>query len=143
MKRTLIALLVVTLIVAGTAFGAAYWLRCRACAPHKPDLRQALNLTPSQAAAVAELEAAYEKRLAEICAAHCAARAELAESLADRDKAAAACARMCAAQSESEQLTLDHLYRIRALLTPEQQVRHETLVRQQLTGACPMRLHRQ
>ena len=40
-------------------------------------------------------------------------------------------------------VALEHIFQVRALLTPEQQQRHIELVRQQLTGACPMRLHRQ
>ncbi len=142
MKRTFLTLLVVTLLVAGTAFGVAYWLRCRVCARPKPDLRQVLQLTDAQAAEVAKLEAAYEKRLAEICADHCAARTELAASLADPVKAAACCDRMCAAQSASEKLALEQVFKIQAILTPEQQTRHLALVQQQLTGVCPMRVHR-
>ena len=141
MKRTLLALLVITLIVAGSAFGIARWLRCRSCAPAKPDLVRELNLTAEQAAAVTKLDAEYEKRLADICAAHCAARADLAGALTDQAKAAECCARMCAAQADSEKAALEHVFQIRALLTPEQQQRHVELVRQQLTGACPMRMH--
>lgn len=142
MKRTILPLLVVTVVVAGAAFSLARWLRCQSCVAPKPDLRRALNLTEVQATQVARLEAEYEKRLAEICTAHCAARAELAGSLADPVKSAACCQRMCDAQTASEKAALDHLLKIRALLTPEQQQRHTALVQQQLTGACPMRLHR-
>ena len=140
MKRIFLALFVVTLLVAGTAFAAAYWLRCRSCAPSKVNLRRVLDLTDSQAVRVAELEAAYEKRLSEICARHCAARRELAESLADPVKAAACCQRMCAAQTEAEKLALEHVFAIRALLTPEQQARHLAWAQQQLAGPCPMRV---
>jgi len=141
MKRTLFALLIVTALVAGMAFGLAYWLRCRSCSTPRIDWVRELNLTGAQAAQFAALEAEYERRLAEICAAHCAARAELAEALADPAKAAAYCARMCAAQAASEKLALEHIYQIRAVLTPDQQPRHLALVQQQLSGACPMRLH--
>jgi Spy/CpxP family protein refolding chaperone len=141
MKRTILALLVVTALVAGTAFGVARWLRCRACAAPTTDIIRELGLTGSQAAAVAKLDAEFQKELGEICAAHCAARADLAKSLDDPAKAAACCQRMCAAQAASEKAALEHIFRIRALLTPEQQQRHIELVQRQLTGACPMRLH--
>jgi nickel and cobalt resistance protein CnrR len=142
MKRTIFALLIVTALVAATAFGVAYWLRCRSCAAPRVNLVRELNLTGAQAAQVTALEAEYERRLAEICAAHCAARAALAAALADRAQAAECCARMCAAQSASEKLALDHVFQVRAVLTPAQQQRHLALVQQQLSGACPMRLHR-
>jgi Spy/CpxP family protein refolding chaperone len=141
MKRTLISLLLVAILASGAAFGLAHWLRCKTCTAPPVNLRKALNLSESQQAEYAKLEAEYQKRLDAICAAHCAARAALADALDDRAKAAECCARMCAAQSESEKLTLDHLFKVRALLTPEQQKRHADLVRQQLAGACPMRLH--
>jgi Spy/CpxP family protein refolding chaperone len=140
MKRTILALLVVTLLVAGTAFGVACWLRCRSCAPASGNLTRELNLTDAQAAEVAKLDADYEKRLGEICATHCAARADLSKSLDDPAKAAACCQRMCAAQTQSEKLALEQVFKIQAILTPEQQARHLVVVRQQLTGACPMRV---
>lgn len=140
MKRTILALLIVTAFVAGTAFGVARWLRCRACATPAINWARELQLTEAQAAAFAKLQAEYQQRLAEICAAHCAARADLAAALADPLKARECCARMCAAQADSEKLALDHIYQVRALLTPEQQERHLALVRQQLAGPCPMRL---
>jgi Spy/CpxP family protein refolding chaperone len=142
MKRTLLALLIVTLIVAGSAFGVAYWLRCRSCATTKVDWVKELHLTGDQAAAFAKLETEFEKKLAACCADHCAARAALAESLTNAGKATESCRQMCAAQTASEQAALEHIFQVRALLTPEQQQRHIELVRQQLTGACPMRLHK-
>lgn len=141
MKRTLLALLIVTIVVAGAAFGIAYWFRCRSCATAKPNLVRELNLSADQAAKLAQLEAAYQKRLDDICAAHCAARSALAEALPDEAKAAEHCAQMCAAQADSEKAALEHIFQVRALLTPEQQPRHTELVRQQLAGACPMRMH--
>lgn len=142
MKRTIFALLIVTLIVAGSAFGVARWLRCRSCATPNTDITRELGLTGTQAAAVAKLDAEFQKKLSALCAAHCAARADLSQSLDDPGKAANCCQRMCDAQVGSEKAALEHIFRVRDLLTPEQQKRHITLVQRQLTGACPMRLHR-
>jgi Spy/CpxP family protein refolding chaperone len=140
MKRTLIALFVVTLLVAVTAFGVARWLRCRSCAAPNVSLADELKLTDVQAAEVARIEAEFQKKLADCCAAHCAARAALAESLADPSKAAQHCARMCAAQTESEKAALDQVLKVLALLTPEQQQCYTALVQKQLSGECTMRL---
>ncbi len=140
--KTTLALLIVTAAVATTAFGVARWLRSRPLALHDPAmLRRELKLTDAQAAEVTNLEADFQKRLADCCATHCAARATLAESLNDPTKAADCCARMCAAQNDSEKAALDHILRVRALLTPEQQQRYTALVQRQLSGPCTMRLH--
>ncbi len=147
MKRTILALLVVTLLVAGAAFGTAHWLRCRSCAAPAVNLHDTtwlareLKLTPAQATQLTQLEADYQKRLADCCATHCAARSDLAESLADPAKAADSCARMCDAQNDSEKASLNHILRVLALLTPEQQTRYIAIIQQQLTGSCPMRVH--
>lgn len=147
MKRTIIALFVVTLLVAGAAFGTARWLRCRSCAAPAVKLHDTawlareLKLTAAQSTQLTQLEADYQKRLADCCATHCAARADLAESLADPAKAADCSARMCDAQNDSEKASLNHILGVIAILTPEQQKRYIALVQQQLTGSCPMRLH--
>ncbi|MBM3858269.1 MAG: periplasmic heavy metal sensor [Verrucomicrobia bacterium] len=139
--KTTLALLIVTAIVATTAFGVARSLRSRPLELHDTAwLRHELKLTDAQTAEVAKLEADFQKSLADCCAAHCAARAELAGSLADATKAADCCARMCAAQNDSEKVALDHILRVRALLTPKQQKRYTALIQQQLTGPCTMRI---
>jgi len=150
MKTTLLAIAIAVLIATGFSFGTARWLAGRQHAQVATplanlDLKRELNLTDTQAAEVAKLTAAYQQQLNEICAAHCAARADLAEELSrsvpDAGKAGEFCQRMCAAQSASERLTLEHILQVRSLLTPEQQQRHAALINQQLTGACPMRVH--
>ncbi len=141
MKRTFIALLLVTFFVTGAAFGVARWLRCRGYAASvRPDLVRELHLSGTQAAEIAKLQTEYRKRLDEICVAHCAARSALAEALPDRDRAADCCAKMCAAQTDAEKAALEQIFKICALLTPDQQQRYLALVRQQLTGVCPMRM---
>jgi len=141
MKNTILALLVVTALVAATAFGVARWLRARPLELHDTVwLQHELNLTDAQAAEVAKLEVDFQKKLADCCTAHCAVRADLGESLADPTKAADCSRRMCAAQADSEKAALDHILRVRALLTPEQQQRYTALVQKQLNGPCTMRL---
>jgi Spy/CpxP family protein refolding chaperone len=105
-------------------------------------LTHELNLTDVQAAEVARIEADFQKKLADSCAAHCAARVALAESLTDPAKVAEHSARMCAAQTESEKAALDRILKVLALLTPEQQQRYTALVQKQLSGECTMRLHK-
>ncbi len=142
MKRTILALLVVTALVAMLAFGVARWLRARPLELHDTVwLQHELNLTDAQGAEVAKLEADFQKKLADCCTAHCTARTDLGESLSDPTKAADCCQRMCAAQADSEKAALDHILRVRTLLTLPQQQRYTTLVQKQLSGPCVIRLH--
>ena len=128
--------------MAAAAFGVARWLRARPLELHDTIwLQHELNLTDAQVAEVAKLEADFQKKLADCCTAHCAARADLAESFADPSKAAESCQRMCAAQADSEKASLDHILRVRALLTPAQQQRYTALIQKQLSGPCVMKAH--
>ena len=76
MKRTIVALFVVTVLVAGAAFGGARWLRCRSCGPASVNLhdvaalQRTLALTDAQAGELTKLEAEFQKRFAAICDAH-------------------------------------------------------------------------
>ncbi|MCX7885718.1 MAG: Spy/CpxP family protein refolding chaperone [Verrucomicrobiae bacterium] len=142
--KTIIALLVTAVVVAVISFGLTRSLRMRPLQLHETEwLRRQLKLTDDQTAEVRKLEADFLKRLAECCARHCAARAELADALNDPKKAAECCAQMCAAQAESERAALDHILQVRALLTVQQQERYTALVRRALSGPCTMRLHKQ
>jgi len=150
MKRTVLVLLFVTLFAAGAAFGVARWLRCQTCAAAAEArdagwLTRELKLSGEQAATVTALEADYRAALSAACARHCGARARLSDTLsaASVDQAAATgCVEeMCAAEAVSERVTLDHIMKVRAVLTPEQQARYAELIRGQLSGACPMRVH--
>ncbi len=152
MKRALPALLVVMLVTASISFGVAYWLRCRACAtPVGPAVHDAgwltreLSLTEAQAGQVRALETEFRAVLGKVCEQHCSARADLAAALTQPkvDSAAAqACVeRMCAAEADSERATLDHILKVRAVLSPEQQTRYSAAIQAQLQGTCPMRIH--
>jgi hypothetical protein len=139
--KNIYVLLVVTALVASAAFGIARWRRSRPLELRDvARLRRELKLSDAQAAEVAKLEAVFQKKLADYCTAHCAARAEFAGSLKDPTKAAEACQRMCAAQNDSEKAALDHMLRVFALLTPEQQQRYTAMIQKQFSGACTMRM---
>ncbi len=150
MKKTLIALAVLTLLVTAVSFGVARWsARCAIAEPavnlnDTAWLKHELNLTVAQSAEVGKLEKDFSARIENCCEKHCDARLtlsqELAKSPVDLARANACVDLMTAAQADSEHATLDHILRIRALLTPEQQQRYAKLVSQQVCSACPMGL---
>lgn len=153
MKKTLSALAILTLAVVALAFGVARWSVRRAVATEQPSinlndtgwLKRELRLTDAQAAKVEDLDKEFRTRIEGCCAKHCSARfalsGELAKPQVDLTKTAQCVDRMAAAQSESERATLDHILRVRALLTPDQQKRYAALVSEQVCTACPMGLH--
>jgi Spy/CpxP family protein refolding chaperone len=140
MSRTFLILLAIAALTAAVSFGLAR--RLRSTDGHH-DLRRELNLTPDQAAQYDKLVVAYRNKFNDCCAAHCEARAELAQALnqspVNTNATSACCDRMCAAQTKSEKATLDHILKVRALLTPDQQRRYAAILREQLTATCPMR----
>ena len=148
MKKTLIALAVLTLLVTAVSFGVARWsVHCAMAAPtvnlnDTAWLKHELNLTDAQTAEVGKLEKAYNTRIGNCCDKHCDARLtlskELEKSSVDLPKVNACVDQMTAAQADSEHATLDHILGIRALLTPEQQQRYAKLVSQQVCNACPI-----
>ena len=151
MKKTLLTLAVLTLLVMGISFGVARWsVRCTMSEPtvNLNDtmwLQRELKLTDAQSAEIAKLEKDFSARVESCCEKHCSARFALSEELAkpqvDLAKAGACVERMTAAQAESERATLDHILRVRAALTSEQQQRYAKLVSEQVCTACPMGLH--
>ena len=154
MKKTLSALAILTVVVIALAFGVARWSVRRAVATEQPSinlndtgwLKHELRLTDAQAAKVEDLDKEFRTRIEGCCAKHCNARFALSEELAkpqvDLAKTAQCVDRMAAAQSESERATLDHILRVRALFTPDQQKRYATLVSQQVCTAFPMGIHK-
>jgi len=153
MKKTLTALAILTLAVVGLAFGVARWSVRRAVAAEQPSinlndtgwLRRELKLTEAQTTKIEELDKDFRTRIEGCCAKHCSARFTLSEELAkpqvDLANTAKCVDRMAAAQAESERVTLDHILRVRAVLTPDQQKRYALLVSQQVCTACPMGMH--
>ena len=153
MKRTLTALAILTLLVTAISYGVAHWCACRSTAGElvvdlndAAWLKRALKLTDAQSANIEKLDKEFSARVEHCCETHCRARFTLSEELAKRQvdlaKAAACVDRMAAAQSESEHVTLDHILRVRAVLSPEQQQRYAALVSKQVCTACPLGLHR-
>ena len=152
MKRTLTALAILGLLVTALSYGVANWCVRRATASEPAvDLHDAawlkreLKLTDAQSVEIEKLEKEFSAKVEHCCETHCGARFTLSEELAkpqvDLAKAAACVDRMVAAESESERATLDHILRVRAVLSPEQQQRYAALVSKQVCTACPLGLH--
>ena len=153
MKRTLTALAIVTILVAGLSYGMANWCVRRVTATgtvvdlnDTPWLKRELKLTDAQSAEIEKLNKEFSTKIEHCCDEHCGARFALSEELVkpqvDLAKAAACVDRMAAAQFESERATLDHILKVRAVLSPEQQQRYGALVSKQVCTACPMGLHK-
>jgi Spy/CpxP family protein refolding chaperone len=83
-----------------------------------------LNLTPEQTRQVDALTSEFCRQAQTACDEHCAARCQLARSLfvqqADAAASRALVDRMCAAYAEREHATLEHLLKLRDVLTPAQ-----------------------
>lgn len=151
MKKTLIALIVLIVFVSSLSYGVASWCIHRSVSRGMADLndtpwlRHELNLTDAQSAAIDKLNQEFRAKVDHCCDVHCDARfalgAELAKPLLDLSRANACVDRMAAAQADSERATLDHILRVRALLTPDQQQRYAALVSQQICAAGPLGMH--
>jgi len=152
MKRTLTALATLALLVTALSFGVANWCVRRSAASETVVdlndtawLKRELKLTDAQGADIEKLDKEFRQKVEHCCETHCGARFTLSEELAkpqvDLAKAAACVDRMSAAQAESEHATLDHILRVRAVLSPEQQRQYAALVSKQVCTACPLGLH--
>jgi Spy/CpxP family protein refolding chaperone len=151
MKKTLIALAVLTLFVSSLSYGVASWCvhrfvsRGMADLNDTPWLKRELNLTDSQTAAIDKLDQEFRVKVDHCCDVHCDARfalgAELAKPQVDLTRANSCVDRMAAAQADSERATLAHILRVRALLTPAQQQQYAALVSQQICAAGPLGMH--
>lgn len=87
-------------------------------------LEQLLKLTPPQTEQFRALAKEFEAKAGGACDRHCAARCDLAKKLfrdnAPSDELTKCVEEMSAAYAEQERATLEHLVKLRALLTPEQ-----------------------
>lgn len=83
-----------------------------------------LGLSEAQATEVEHLNATYTERVREACDAHCAARCQLARALGDDsltpEQARVWIEDMCHSQKANELATLEHILKMRDVLTPEQ-----------------------
>ena len=151
MKKTLLALAILTVFVTGLSFGVANW-----CVRHSASepvidlndvawLKRELKLSDAQGPEIEKLDKAYREKVERCCGTHCGARFMLSEELArpqvDLAKVTACVDRMTAAESESERATLDHILQVRAVLTREQQQQYAALVSKQVCTACPLGMH--
>lgn len=147
MKNALIAIVVAAIVATGISFGAARWFTQRQQSTGTVNihdagwLRRELNLTDGQVAQVAKLAEDYRTAVNQCCMKHCDARlvlsVELAKPQVDLPAAQAAVGKMCAAANDVEQATLQHILRVREILTPQQQQRYAALINQQLCTAYP------
>ena len=138
MKKTLIALAVLTLVVTAVSFGVARWaVHCAMAAPtvNMNDtawLKRELNLSDTQARDVEKAEAEFRTQMDSFCAAHCSARMalgdELAKSKPDPDKCSSFIEKMNAMQADAERVTLAHILKVRALLNEQQAQRYSTMI---------------
>jgi hypothetical protein len=140
---------VIAVLVAGlTSYGVTRWtLGTRSESPldRMGDitfLTHELNLADAQAEQLTRLQAGLGAKLADCCRHHCAARARLGQALADETngpaQARAMVSEMSRAYEESETATLEHIERVRAMLSPKQRERFDALIGECVCGACTM-----
>jgi Heavy-metal resistance len=142
MKKTLIALAVLTLLVTTVSFGVARWsARCAMTAPtvnlnDAAWLKHELNLSDTQARDVEKAESEFRAQMNSFCAAHCSARMalgdELAKSKPDPAKCGNSIEKMNAVQADAERVTLAHILKVRALLNEQQAQRYSTMIHDQV-----------
>ena len=103
-------------------------------------LGRLLGLTSAQATELETIASTYDQQVAQACDAHCAARCQLARALrqdaVSREDARGLVEKMCASQQENELATMDHILRVREILTPEQRAKFSDLIGQCLCEVC-------
>ena len=142
MKRILVLMAVVAVVSVGLSFGMSRWLiRCG-----QPQtlvnihdtawLSHELGLSESQKRDIETLEKDFQSKLNASCAAHCAARFALGDELMkpkpDTERERADVERMNQVQAEAERATLEHILKVRALLTDEQARRYSAVIHNQM-----------
>ena len=101
-------------------------------------LAHELGLSAAQTREIFKQQEIVSAKLADCCARHCAARAELGKALAGGTNSAAIIKSMANAYEESESVTWAHIQHVRSLLTPAQQARYDALIKRCVCGACNM-----
>ena len=142
MKRILMLAAIVAVFSTGLSFAMSRWLvsrRQRQAVVNVHDtawLKRELNLTAVQARDVEKIEHEFQTKLNTSCAEHCAARFalgdELMKSKPDAEKARADVERMNQVQAEAERATLDHILKVRTLLTDEQARQYSAMIHDQV-----------
>ncbi|MGD0016662.1 MAG: periplasmic heavy metal sensor [Verrucomicrobiia bacterium] len=142
MKRIMMLIAVVAVVSVGLSFGMSRWLIRRGQPQMLMNIHDTtwlsheLSLSEAQRRDIEKLEGNFQAKLNASCAAHCAARFalgdELMKSKPDMEKARANVERMNQAQAEAEQATLEHILKVRALLTNEQARRYAAIIHDQV-----------
>jgi Spy/CpxP family protein refolding chaperone len=142
MKRILVLMAVVAVVSVGLSFGMSRWLiRCgqpqtRVNIHDTAWLSHELGLSESQKRDIETLEKDFQSKLNASCAAHCAARFALGDELMkpkpDTERERADVERMNQVQAEAERATLEHILKVRALLTDEQARRYSAVIHNQM-----------
>lgn len=136
-------------VAAGVVTYALFWHSTRSRSRFSLDslqdvsfLTRQLQLTRDQAREIKALHAALGAELDTACRAHCDARARLGQALAGDAAAGPAVdpivQDMASAYEDSEWATLNHIRAVRALLTPEQRTRFDSMITNGMCGPCNM-----
>ncbi len=103
-------------------------------------LTRQLELTAEQSAEVGVAATDYVGRVKTACDSHCLARCQLAAALTRPEggdaEARQLVARMSEAAAANDTATLDHILRVRAILTPEQRARFDQSLSDCLCDRC-------
>lgn len=137
--------IIITALVAALAGFGGVWLgrTVFANADHRPTLHEAvhehLHLTPQQDAQIAQLESAFAARRQELEAEMRAANADLATAIREENgygpQVSAAVMRFHEAMGSLQTETIEHVFAMRAVLTPEQRVTFDNTIASALTAA--------
>ena len=132
----------VALISTGLSFAMSRWFVGRKPLQMAVNIHDAawlsreLDLSETQRRDVERLEKDFQLKLNASCAAHCAARFALGDELMkpnpDPEKARADVERMNQVQAGVEQATLQHILKVRALLTDKQAQRYSAIIHDQV-----------
>ncbi len=141
MKKILALIAIVVVTSTGLSFAVSRWLIGCQVRPivniHDTAwLRSELNLSEAQRRDVERLEKDFQARLNAYCATHCAARFALGDELMkpqpDPTKCKECVEKMNAAQAEAERATLQHILKVRSLLTDKQARRYAAIIHNQV-----------
>lgn len=140
-KYWLIALMIVG--VAATA--ATVRIVCTPTPSPQQWLTRELKLTPDQQSRWAEMQKDLDAKLDASCADMCAARFALADELKSgasfSPHAEQMLAKLQVSQAASQRETMVQFFRVKSILTPEQQHRYAELISGKLCADCPRRVH--
>jgi len=103
-------------------------------------LQKTLGLTDAQVAEIQKFQSELGQELKDCCGKHCAAREEIGKALfagATDEEMRGIVEKMCRARVESDLATVQHIRKVHAVLTPEQQKKYEALVTACVCGECP------